>query len=105
MLGILTDQAVTFANKDKANFPHFETYKKEFLLKNIYEGVNYEGGLTFDGASVKGTGARYSPAKITLYRNDTLYLKIRSGDFLFSKTGLVSPVSYTHLTLPTNREV
>jgi len=90
VLGILTDQAVTFANKDKANFPHFETYKKEFLLKNIYEGVNYEGGLTFDGASVKGTGAKYSPAKITLYRNDTLYLKIRSGDFLFSKTGLVS---------------
>ena len=90
VFGSLRDQAVSFSNKDKANYPRFETYTKEFRIKNLYEGVNYEGGLSFEGANVKGTGENYTPAKITLFRNDTLYLKISSKEFLFSKTGLNS---------------
>ncbi|MCX6325369.1 MAG: hypothetical protein NT144_01770 [Bacteroidia bacterium] len=88
--GSLTDQAVSFSNKDKANYPRFVTYTEQFRIKNLYEGVNYEGGLSFEGANVKGTGKSYTPAKITLFRNDTLYLKISSKEFLFSKTGLNS---------------
>ncbi len=88
--GLLADQAISFTNKEKANYPRFETYAKEFKIKNIYKGVNYEGGLTFEGANVKGTGKNADPAKITLFRNDTLYLRIRSKEFLFSKTGLSS---------------
>jgi hypothetical protein len=88
--GLLTDQAITFTNKEKATFPRFETYAKEFKIKNLYKGVDYKGGLTFEGANVKGTGKNADPAKITLFRNDTLYLTIRSREFLFSKTGLNS---------------
>ena len=90
VFGSLTDQAVSFSNKDKANYPRFETYTKQFQIKNLYKGVNYEGGLSFEGANVKGTGENVNPAKITLFRNDTLYLKISSKEFLFSKTGLNS---------------
>lgn len=89
--GLLADQAITYTNKDKAAFPRFETYAKEFRIKNIYKGVNYEGGLTFEGANVKGTSNKANPAKITLFRNDTLYLRIRSKEFQFSKTILSSP--------------
>ena len=98
-LGKLSDQAITFSNKEKANYPRFETYTKKFKIKNIYEGVNYEGGLSFEGASVKGTGANYAPAKITLFRNDTLYLKISSKEFLFTKSGLNSQESAISLYL------
>ena len=56
--GLLADQAISFTNKEKANYPRFETYAKEFKIKNIYKGVNYEGGLTFEGANVKGTGEK-----------------------------------------------
>ena len=88
--GSLTDQAVSFKDKDKANFPRFVTYTKEFKIYNLYKEVNYEGGLSFEGANVKGTGENFKPAKITLFRNDTLYLKIDSREFLFSKKGLNS---------------
>jgi hypothetical protein len=88
--GVLSDQSTTFKNKERANFPKFETSIKEFRLDKIYEGVNYEGGLTFEGATVKGAGTQLTPAKITLFRNDTLYLKISSDEFIFSKTGLNS---------------
>jgi hypothetical protein len=89
-LGQLTDQTTSFKNKEKATFPRFITYTKEFRLLNIFKGVNYDGGLSFEGAGVKGTGEKYSPARITLLRNDTLYLNIASQEFLFSKTGLNS---------------
>src|SRR5450759_4762638 len=90
VLGSLEDRAISFTSREKANYPRFETYTKEFKIKNIYKGVNYEGGLNFEGANVKGTGKNAFLAKITLFRNDTLYLKISSKEFLFSKTGLTS---------------
>jgi len=100
--GTLTDQAVSFSSKEKANYPRFVTDIKTFQLKNIYKGVNYEGGLTFEGANVKGTGENFFPARIILYRNDTLYLKISSKEFLFSKTGLNS--QETSISLYLNKD-
>ena len=88
--GLLSDQTISFTDKNKADFPRFETYAKEFKIKDIYKGVNYEGGLKFEGAFIKGTGKNAVPAKITLFRNDTLYLRIRSKEFLLSKSGLTS---------------
>jgi hypothetical protein len=90
VLGSLTDQAASFTNTDKATYPRFETFTKEFKIKDFYKGVNYEGGLDFEGANVKGMGEKSAPAKITLFRNDTLYLNIRSKEFIFTKTGLNS---------------
>lgn len=88
--GKLSDQAMSYKIKERADYPRFETYEKEFRLNQIYEGVNYEGGLSIEGASLKGTGTRFKPATITLSRNDTLYLTLKSMEFMFSKAGLVS---------------
>ena len=88
--GLLADQVVSISNKDRANYPRFETYAKQFKIKNIYKGVDYEGGLKFEGSTIKGNGKNNALAKITLFRNDTLYLKIKSKEFQFSKTGLNS---------------
>ncbi len=86
--GILTDQAASVSIKEKAIYPQFETYTRHFKLKDIYKGVNYQGGLAFEGAQTKGKGERAIPAEINLLRNDTLYIKITSSEFVFSKNGL-----------------
>jgi hypothetical protein len=90
VMGLLADQAVSFVNKEKANFPRFETYLTEFKIKDMFKGVNYEGGLKFEGATIKGNGKNAQPAQITLFRNDTLYLRVKSKEFSFSKSGLNS---------------
>lgn len=87
--GILTDQAIATGG-GKSSFPRFETYAKHFRLKDLYDGVEYEGGLTFEGSNVKGSGDRESPAVITLSRNDTAYVKVSSVEFIFSRDGLNS---------------
>lgn len=99
VLGKLTDQATSYKSPERAIYPKFETYTKTFIIKDLYKGVNYEGGLTLDGASVKGTGLNYFPAKITLYRNDTLYIEISSVNFLFTKAGINSQEAAAKLFL------
>lgn len=88
--GSLTDQAAPVTNRDKAVYPRFETYTKQFRIKRIFEGIDYEGGLAFEGAKAKGTGEKAFPARVMLFRKDTLFIKIASTDFLFSANGLNS---------------
>ncbi len=88
--GILTDQAASVSSRERSIFPQFETFTSQFVLNNIYEGVSYEGGLAFEGAQTRGKGNRSSPAKITLSRNDTLYIKITAVEFTFTRVGLTS---------------
>jgi hypothetical protein len=97
--GILSDQAVSIMAKEKVTFPRFETYVKEFRIDNIYEGVDYEGGLVFEGASVKGNGELFNPARISLSRNDTLFMKLASNEFTFTINTLTSPEAESALYL------
>jgi len=86
--GILIDQAASIPSKEKASYPRFETYTRNFKIDNIYQDVNYEGGLAFEGANAKGKGEKASPARISLYRKDTLFILIKSNEFVFSANGL-----------------
>lgn len=88
--GVVVDQAISIRNKENANFPRFTAYDQQFRIENIYKDVNYEGGFAIEGASVKGIGSKSLPAKVTLYRNDTLYLKLSSVEYTLSKTGMSS---------------
>lgn len=97
VLGALSDQATGFSSKEKATYPRFSTYATKFRIDDLYKDVNYEGGLSFEGANVKGTGSNYFPAYLTMFRNDTLYLKIGSKEFLFAKNNINS--AETSLTL------
>ena len=85
--GVLNDQA-TSSTREKSTFPRFETYIKNFRINNIYKEINYEGGLAFEGVNVKGKGEKASPARIDLFRKDSLFIKIASTEFVFSASGL-----------------
>jgi len=71
--GLLSDQAISFTDKNKADFPRFETYVKEFKIKDIYKGVNYEGGLKFEGALLRERGKMQSRLK-SLFSEMTLFI-------------------------------
>ena len=88
VLGILTDQASRTGGREKTIFPHFETYKKNFKIENVYTDVGYEGGLSFEGAHVKGKGDRANPAKVIFSKDRKPFIKVTSLEFVFSVTGL-----------------
>ena len=88
--GILTDRVTHIISPDKATVPVFETFETRFVIKNIYKDVDYEGGLTLEGASVRGTGSNWFPALISLFRNDTLAVSLKSKNFLLSQKSISS---------------
>jgi len=97
--GVLTDQAASITTRERATYPRFETYAKQFQLKGIYKDIDYEGGLAFEGANVRGKGGNAFPAKIKLFKKDTLFIKIVSNNFVFSTAGLNSPETASTLYL------
>ncbi len=80
--GKLTDQAYSVTGSNRMRYPKFETYVHQFEINNIYEEVNYQGGLTFEGEVVMGNGTPHNPARLSLFRNDTLYIVTRSVHFM-----------------------
>lgn len=88
--GTLNDQVKRIASPEQATFPKFYSYTKSFNIKNIYKGVNYEGGLSMQGSKMVGTGTSINPARIHLYRNDTLVVECASLYFGFKPDRIVS---------------
>jgi hypothetical protein len=97
--GSLTDRITSGSNKDKVAFPVFETSIKKFKIEDLYEGVSFEGGLRLEGSGTKGTGENLVPAEIKLFRNDTLYVKVNSKEFLFTKNGFTSQETSAYIYL------
>ncbi|MCJ7819910.1 MAG: hypothetical protein MUP53_01805, partial [Bacteroidales bacterium] len=90
VLGTLSDRAVEIITPDKATMPRFVTLENRFFIDEIYEGVDYEGGLALEGAIVRGTGSDWLPAGVRLYRHDTLYVDLKSKNFLLSQKSISS---------------
>ncbi|HCC71122.1 MAG TPA: hypothetical protein DEQ09_08240, partial [Bacteroidales bacterium] len=86
--GRLTDRSIKINKPENARYPKFETYQKTFVLEDIYEDVDFSGGLAFEGAIVNGKGEAYQPAEIKIYRNDTLCMKAAANSFIFNKTSI-----------------
>ncbi|MRR20330.1 hypothetical protein EG827_09080 [bacterium] len=102
VLGKLSDRAVGITSPDKATMPKFETYETRFFIKDIYKGVDYEGGLALEGAIVRGTGTNWFPASVKLYRNDTLAIDLTSRNFILSQKNINSYETSATLFLGTD---
>ncbi len=100
--GKLSDRAVEITSPDKATMPKFETYETRFFIKDIYRGVDYEGGLALEGAIIRGTGSNWFPASVKLYRNDTLAINLISRNFLLSQKTISSYETSSTLYLGTD---
>ena len=86
--GKLNDRATSISKPENARYPKFETYQKTFILEDIYDDVDFNGGLLFEGAIVNGKGEPYQPAVIKIYRQDTLSVKASANTFIFERESI-----------------
>jgi hypothetical protein len=91
LTGSLTDKVKLVKSPDEADYPQFDSYQKNFKIKNLYKDINYEGGLSMQGSKLVGTGDRLEPARIYIYRRDTLVLVARSFFFAFKANRINAP--------------
>ena len=85
VLGKLIDKVRVIQNPESALFPEFFTYNKKFVFENLYPDVNYEGGISIQGARIIGSGTDDEKATISIQKGDSLQMDVRSKGFVFLK--------------------
>ena len=88
--GGLSDRARRISNPIQATYPVFTSFTEKFVIRDLYPNIDFEGGLSMEGATVKGTGDEYNPAKMNLYRQDTLKMIVKSGSFQIRGEQIIS---------------
>jgi hypothetical protein len=83
MEGNLEHKVERVISEDKTNFPRFESYQSNYELEDIYENIDYSGGLSMQGARLIGSGTQRNKASLHFYRNDTMIIVARSVYFSF----------------------
>jgi hypothetical protein len=91
MKGSLIDKVKLNKSPEDADYPQFDSYQKDFKIKNLYKDIDYEGGLSMQGSKLVGTGNRMKQAKVYIHRKDTLVLVARSGYFAFKANRINAP--------------
>jgi hypothetical protein len=81
--GNLIDKVKLNKSPEDADYPQFDSYQKNFEIKNLYKDIDYAGGLSMQGAKLVGTGSHEQQARINIYRKDTLVVVARSNYFAF----------------------
>jgi hypothetical protein len=89
--GTLFDKVKYIQKNESPTYPRFESYQKNFKIENLYDNINYEGGLAMHGAKLIGTGSGDELAKINIYRKDTLILEASSTYFGFRADRVSGP--------------
>lgn len=82
LLGHLSDKVLANVDEDNASYPRFESYERRRKIRDIAEGIDFEGGFTMQGAKLQGYGTKEEPAFLTFYRDKRPFI-ITSG-LLFS---------------------
>ncbi|QQR87081.1 MAG: hypothetical protein IPJ76_02315 [Flavobacteriales bacterium] len=76
--GRVVDKVLAGADEDNASYPRFESYDRRQRVKDIVEGIDFEGGFTMKGAKLQGYGTRDEPAYLTFYRDKRPFI-VTSG--------------------------
>ncbi|MBK7946149.1 MAG: hypothetical protein IPJ85_12970 [Flavobacteriales bacterium] len=69
MLGKLTDKLMANVEAENASYPRFESYDRRMKIRDIVEGIDFEGGFSMQGAKLQGYGTKEEPAYLTFYRD------------------------------------
>lgn len=80
LFGKVTDKVLANVEEKTASYPRFESYDRRMKIRDIAEGIDFEGGFTMQGAKLQGYGTKEEPAFMTFYRDKRPFI-ITRGQF------------------------
>jgi len=81
LLGKLEEKVLANVREETASYPRFDSYNKRIVIKNIAEGVDYDGGFSMKGAKFIGSGNEEADAYLIFYREKAPFLIAASKSF------------------------
>jgi len=95
ILGTFTEKILSSPPGNRASYPRFESYFKDYEVQSIFENVNYTGGIGMEGRKVLCNGNGDSPATYVFKKGGDYFAVIRSRLFEIEGEQIMSsPASF-----------
>lgn len=89
-LGQLKDNALKYTPDKNIVYPEFSSYRTDIEIRDIHEGINFLGGITYRGIKFSGTGTDEHPALLKITPHASTGMKLYSKQFLFDSLRIMS---------------
>lgn len=90
ILGTLNDRIAESSDTAAVRFPVHTTYEKRVRLKNMIEGVEFEGGCMMEGSRLVGLGTQKEPLLFRMARNGKPFLFAKAEQLAFTPDAVAS---------------
>lgn len=90
ILGTLEDKTVAVKDPADVSYPRFKSYQNVFLIKDIYPGIDYQGGFSMNGSRFIGSGSADEPATLKVYDKGKIIFQTSSAGYTFQKESIAS---------------
>jgi hypothetical protein len=90
LLGKLEEKVQPNVTDKTALYPRFESYHKRFLIKNLVEEVDYDGGFSMVGSKFIGSGNEEENAMLIFYQKDEPFMVAASKTFVIREDRITS---------------
>lgn len=81
LLGRLEEQVLASRTGEKALYPSFTSYTKQWEIPEIFKDVDFSGGFKIEGARLIGVGDSKNPVVLTFKRNGKPFIYLKSNSF------------------------
>lgn len=81
LTGVLEEQVLASRRGDKALFPSFTSYTKQWKIPNIFEDIDFSGGFKIEGARFIGVGDSEDPVVLIFKRKGKKFITLKSNSF------------------------
>ncbi|MCX6226741.1 MAG: hypothetical protein NTV01_18670 [Bacteroidia bacterium] len=83
LIGRIENKIVAGVSPLTAGYPRFTAYELRNRIKNLYPGMDYEGGFSLQGLKVLGIGLPSQKSVLTVFQNQKPLLRLSSSYFSF----------------------
>jgi hypothetical protein len=83
LMGRIENKILPGVSAETAGYPKFTSYDHRNRIKNLYPGMDYEGGFALYGSKVFGIGPASAKSILTVFRNQKPIIRLASTYFSF----------------------
>lgn len=87
--GNISEALSARTSPEKYTFPKFQSYQKDFVMKDLMPGVDYSGSFMMNGASFV-TSDDTHPATLIFHRNGTKFIAVTAQRFSITASRLMT---------------
>ena len=90
MQGVFQDKVHSSPPSERTSYPRFTSYFKDYSIKNIFSGIDFNGGLAIEGSTLKGIGEGRERAKLFFHKNSETQMSLTALDFVLTDNKIFS---------------